>query len=743
MARAWQLVVKATGQTADGKRAFRDLKKASRDFQRAVGVDFGRVARASGMALGAGLAATAAVGIRKLNETQKSMAQTRAVLKSTGGVANVSAKQIASMADAIASKTGVDDDAIQAGQNMLLTFTKIRNEAGRGNDIFNQATGIMTDYAVAMGTEPKQAAIQLGKALNDPVRGITALGRAGVQFTDQQKEQIKTLVESGDTLGAQKLILKELETQFGGSADAYGKTLGGQLSILKQDFEVMAEAIVVRVVPSLTAAMGKARELAAAVRGWAQTKEGQAALDRVRSFAEKAGDVVQELVEFAGRFARKMYEWRDVLIPVAAGIGAIIVALRTWRIVTAAVALAQAALNVVLAANPIGLVILAVVGLVAAIMVLWKRNEGFRNLVKKVWGAVAGWIKGAWQWIKKTAAAIGPGIKSALSSMWRAIKPVLLWVWDKFKAIGREVIRLYGTYLKGVWAVLKTLWAIAKPILAKLIQSFVNIILKVRGWYSWVWDKIKPALEWLKDKGASALDGIKKGFDKLKGVVKPVADFIGKIKDGVGWLKDKGGSALSWAMPGGGFGDGAGVGPLAGVDSFTPIAQRFGLMMTSAHRPGDPGYHGQNRARDYSNGFGPTPQMLRFAKFLAAVYGRQLKELIYTPLGFGIKNGVKVPLEFFGDRVNQMHNNHVHVAYARGGIVTRPHIGLVGEAGPEAIIPLGNSRRARMDRDRLIQQAGIGGGGPTYNVHIEGYEPEQVWSVLQRKVRMTQPAVSY
>jgi hypothetical protein len=106
---------------------------------------------------------------------------------------------------------------------------------------------------------------------------------------------------------------------------------------------------------------------------------------------------------------------------------------------------------------------------------------------------------------------------------------------------------------------------------------------------------------------------------------------------------------------------GLGGGAAGGVDAFTPIAQRMGLTMTSAYRPGDPGYHGANRARDYSNSTGPTPQMLQFAQYMASAYGSNLKELIYTPLGFSIKNGQKVAPYAQGS-----HYNHVHVAYALG-----------------------------------------------------------------------------
>jgi hypothetical protein len=99
----------------------------------------------------------------------------------------VSAAQVHDLATSIEGQTSTAAESIQSGANMLLTFKNIRNEAGKGNDVFNQSTKTLVDMSRAMGTEPQQAAIQLGKALNDPVKGISALSRVGVTFTDEQK----------------------------------------------------------------------------------------------------------------------------------------------------------------------------------------------------------------------------------------------------------------------------------------------------------------------------------------------------------------------------------------------------------------------------------------------------------------------------------------------------------------------------------------------------------------------------
>lgn len=215
-----------------------------------------------GAALG-GLAVTLKQGAAEWAEHAKVAAQTEAALKSTGSAANVTAGQIEAMANALLQKSGIDDEAIQSGENMLLTFTNIRNEAGKGNDIFNQTTQTLVDMATAMngGATPsaeqlRKQAIQLGKAMNDPIKGLSALRRVGVAFTAGQQAQIKALVQSGQTMEAQKLILHELNREFGGSAEAVGKTLPGQLSKLRENFNNLAGDLVGGLVPAFSSAIG-------------------------------------------------------------------------------------------------------------------------------------------------------------------------------------------------------------------------------------------------------------------------------------------------------------------------------------------------------------------------------------------------------------------------------------------------------------------------------------------------------
>jgi hypothetical protein len=221
---ALSLVFDLLGRDVSASKAFNDVGDSA-DRAGRKGEGFGSsISTAMKVAGGALLASGIVEGFKSFYDAAAESAKigrlTENAIKSTGGAAKVTAKQVGDLVTAISNKTGVDDEAIQTGANLLLTFTNVRNEAGKGNDIFNQTTQIMTDMAAVLGTDASGSAIQLGKALNDPVKGVSALTKVGVSFTEQQKDQIKTLVESGDTLGAQKVILAELSKEFGGAAEA-------------------------------------------------------------------------------------------------------------------------------------------------------------------------------------------------------------------------------------------------------------------------------------------------------------------------------------------------------------------------------------------------------------------------------------------------------------------------------------------------------------------------------------------
>lgn len=226
------LVLKLGGFTQGMDKAARESEKSLNRIRKAAG--------GLGTAITAGLGVLAGAGlfrgiVQNTTEAENALRQLEARLKSTGGVSGVTSEELQDFAQSMQSVTTFGDDAIIAMQSLLLSFTNIR-----GPQVYG-ATEAILNLATAMGTDLNSAALQVGKALNDPIKGISALGRAGVQFTDEQEKLIKSLVKTGDTAGAQTVILKELETQFGGSARAAANTFGGALTQLQNAFGDLLE----------------------------------------------------------------------------------------------------------------------------------------------------------------------------------------------------------------------------------------------------------------------------------------------------------------------------------------------------------------------------------------------------------------------------------------------------------------------------------------------------------------------
>lgn len=276
-----------------------DLVRGSGRVKGAFGsLFFGGAGFAAGAIAIGGVVKGVASLTKGYTEHQRVARQTNAVIKSTGGASQTTAKEVGALADALERKTTIDGDVIQSGANMLLTFTNIKNEVGKGNDVFNQAVATATDMSAALGTDASQAAVGLGKALNDPIKGITALSRVGVTFTEDQKKQITQLVKHGDTLKAQKIILAELGKEFGGSAEAAATPIQRLVVRGRQ----LGDAIGEKVVPYVNKA---ATALTRLIDGMSKgTGEGGRLADMARTVGDAVRKGVGTAFEYAGRILR-------------------------------------------------------------------------------------------------------------------------------------------------------------------------------------------------------------------------------------------------------------------------------------------------------------------------------------------------------------------------------------------------------------------------------------------------------
>jgi phage-related protein len=547
------------------RQADKSGKSAGKRLGAHIGGGISSGIKAGGAALAGLVAGREIVGFLKdanaeARDSQKVGARTTAIIKATGGAAKVSSTQVGDLATSISNKAGVDDEAIQSGANLLLTFKNVRNEAGKGGKIFDRATQAATDLSAAGFGSITSASKQLGKALNDPVKGLSSLSRAGVQFTKQQKAQVTALVQGGDAqaaaamglvdsagdynallkinkgdskktydqvtkdltkaqkkqfefysegghqLEAQKIVLKEVEGQVGGVAAA-SATAGEKLSVAFGNFKEQIGTALLPVIDKVAGVLTK--RVVPAMSGFVTgMTTGTGAGGKFVGFLKSAGSA---LATVGGFIARN----RDVLIPL---VGAVVAGVAAFKVITGVVkafTAVQAALNFVMSANPIGLVVVAIGALVVGLIYAYKHSKTFRDIVnsaftgiKKVAGAVLRWltkaVKVAIDFVRKhwkTMAAIlgGPiGIAVRLiTKHWGSIK----------RAFTSALSWVKGAFRKG--------WNLVKPLLGGPVFAAFQLIRK--HWGS-IRAAFTSALNWVKSK-------FKAGWALLKGfITKPVSD---------------------------------------------------------------------------------------------------------------------------------------------------------------------------------------------------------------------------
>lgn len=437
---------------------------------------------AKGLAVGlaAGIGAAVVLGSGALDaaeEAQKIAKQTEAVIKSTGGAAGLSAQQFSDLAGEISALTGVDDEAIQSAENLLATFTNVKDGVGEGNDIFSDATRTLVDMGAALGTDASSSAIQLGKALNDPIKGISALSRVGVTFTDQQKEQIRVMQEAGDMAGAQRVILNELAKEFGGSAAAQA-TASDKMRVavgnLQEQFGAFLIPIVSKFATFVTTTLVPAieRGVAAFQKNWPAIKEA----------------VMPTLEAILG-----------ALQAVAAWV------VEHWPQISATITEVM---------NVVGEVIGAAV---AVITVLWQNfGDNILRFVHAAWDPISSIIEGVMMQIRGIVDVIGGLLTGDWQRVWDGLQQIVVGVWKEIT--GKIQLALAALQL-----------IISVPL--ELIQAgWERVWGAIRDFVGDVWDAITGSVTSGVDNMKAVVEG---GINAVVGFVTGLPGRVAGIIDGM------------------------------------------------------------------------------------------------------------------------------------------------------------------------------------------------------------------
>lgn len=495
-----------------------------------------RTASAVAIAGLAGVTVAAVTSVKAFMESENAVAQMNAVLKSTKGIAGLSAEALQEHASQLQKVTKFGDEAIMSGQNMLLTFTNI------GKDVFPQATETILDMSQALGQDLKASSIQLGKALQDPITGVTALRRVGVNFTDAQKEMIAKMVESGDVMGAQKLILAELNTEFGGSAKAAGETFSGKLEILKNQFGELQEKIGGFIVTALAPLMTKLLEFVNKIDLASVFEKMKTAISNV---AKVLKPFIDPIVAFVKQHSDKIIEF-----------------LKNFGIALAVIAplLVAVGLAIAIFSNPLVIIGLVVAGLIAIWVMFKDQIMAFYNnalvplgrflydmfmpslqalantimtrlwpAIKQLWDAL---MPGLWTAIKVVAAVIGAVVVAAIWIFINVLNIVISVISWLIRAIA-TLIGWYGNYVAMVINVVRTVIAW----FSRIPQNVSAVINSVVSWFQGLPNRIMGGISSLLGRissffgsvGNAISNGISSGINSAKGM----------LTGGINWMIDK------------------------------------------------------------------------------------------------------------------------------------------------------------------------------------------------------------
>lgn len=393
-----------------------------------------------------------------------------ATFKDAGDATGTAAKHAIDLAESWGRQIGVSPSVIKGAEGILATFHAVSSTSAMQAGIFDRTTKAAADLAAAGFGDMETNAKQLGKALSDPTKGLTALTRSGVNFTKAQKDQIANMQKSGDLLGAQKLILGEVERQVGGTAEATAGA-GAKMSVAWEEMKVKLGTGLLPIVGQIKNMFAGLFDFIGANAGWLVP-------------------IILAITAFA-----------TALFVIAKAVQMFQIVIEGVKLAIAGFRLVWLALNSSFLASPIGLIIVAIVALVVVIVLIATKTTWFQTIWATVtrflvtaWQAATGAITSAWNAAWSFIAGIFRAIQSIAMTVWgwiRAYWPILAGVlagpfgvaialvymyWGPISGFFSGIVRAIGGAISGVVGAITSPFITAFNIVRGVVESAVNYI---------------------------------------------------------------------------------------------------------------------------------------------------------------------------------------------------------------------------------------------------------------------------
>jgi hypothetical protein len=363
------MAIKIPILTEFNKKGIKDAENTLGQFGKNVGIAFAAVGAAT---VAAGLVVAdfasksiaAAENVRQADDRLRQVAESMGIF---GAQTDAVSQRLIGFAESNEIVLATDAELIKSAQAKLLTFKQVAESADETGGAFDRATMAALDLAAAGFGSAESNATQLGKALQDPIKGLTALTRSGVTFTAQEKENIKTLVQSGKTLQAQELILKAIETQVGGTAAATAKSSDKMKLAFENVQETVGEALLpvfdefTKAITDLTPEIGQALvPIAQYMAEVFRTKVLPAIQNFTKWLSSPEGtktvnDLTKSITESVGAFFN-FVGWaiknKEAVMAMATAIGSAIVVYKSLKVAMEVAKAAQLLFNAAAWSNP-------------------------------------------------------------------------------------------------------------------------------------------------------------------------------------------------------------------------------------------------------------------------------------------------------------------------------------------------------------------------------------------------------
>ena len=517
-----------------------DMDGFQSEANRTVGAAVRSAAKVAAVAAGAALAT---VGVKVLKDSVKEASNLNESLNAVQVTFGKNAKGIMALGENAAKALGLSKTEFNGLAVRFSNFAQ--TVAGKGGDVVGTMDDLTTrasDFASVMNLDVSQAAELFQSGLageTEPLRqyGID-LSAAAVQAHALAKgiwNGKGEMTEAQKVQARYSLLMKSTNKTAGDFANT-SDSLANRQRIANAQWKNAKASIGQALLPVMQSVTQFIQEkVVPAIQAFGDwfTRDGMPALTRFG--ATLRDTVLPPLTAIVGWLIRN----KDVLIPIAGIIGVMVAAYKTWAFISGVVTAAQMALNLALTANPIGLIVMAVAGLVAGLVLLFKKNETFRNVVLASWEAIKTAAVAVWDFIKGYLQGVWEAIKAAVEVVWPIVQKVIELAWKYIKTYVVTYVKVIKAVIEAVWKAIKwatqTTWDAIKAFIIDPIRAAWQVIRTVVGnvkdWLSSTWTDIR-------ERAANAWQNVKDAIvGPIQNVWKAIKNALG-ITDGGGIAED-------------------------------------------------------------------------------------------------------------------------------------------------------------------------------------------------------------